>query len=661
MPKTRLLRQAISKHRADKLKHIYALLIANSGSSDDLKPVGEAIKRGKQFDDKIDAVRERWQAFRIRSEIYANNEYYKKYNLRWLLSRTIDTNLRRIEQSLLALDELHELAHNNELGKLNYHDAEETLLNIIDFSIRRIELKQSLLLLKYQGIARDRNSLIDLARSIRTMNKQIRSKINKFHYFDLDLPEHMHNVFKKFKIKKLRFDNVSKKLDIVSDTRRAAVSTYTTFSTIQTQYPYLINIAQTTSSVLSSIPILSSIGSIIPPLITTIKNWYQRRSNTRVAISLLMLGLAIGGAIVSGVVATAIAAAAVAAALVAAGIIYEHVVPYIQLIKKINHFQDERHAIFLKIREIDKIFIPSHVQKNPFDLSKMALLDTRDKHALIRMLEDYYTRHPDEYNPNDLIYTQGQINRGYPQDLTTNQFFMNALEGKKISNFNKNYDSTYGLKLLHFLRNAANDREQYLNDEIKALNKQRRINLASMVNACVSLTGAIMLCIPFPPVIIVGAVLIALSTLVAIGIKYRWHEKIANLFTRKQPQNGATIGAGVSPTSQLKSDLTAEKSERHTASVEKSVKKELYSSSSKSSSTPPSPKQVSTPTASSSTSATSERKKTTPSLRSTTSTIFTPQPTPDGPSSKSDSSEHIEEAAAKPTKSPSNSSSSKKE
>jgi hypothetical protein len=491
-------------------------------SKDSLTPPRSLLfYRDEALNDELNKLKERWKSVATRADIYVNVEIYKKFNQYWVNNAYVDKALYRINQCLEALNELHNVAGKIKLSAEDYKNIEETLLFIIEYKLKKIESKQLRQLYKRQEIKRNLKDLKLLDVSYANKSYRVRKNIKKYKLYkiqfddiqvdDKKAPSQIHKLFNHYKRERIDFQKYKRKFEVITDARQVATTSATTFNAIQDMYPSVVSLAQGTSAFLSSVPLIAAIASVIPPLIMTFNAWYKKQSRTKIALTAFSLCLAIAAVVLASVTTTVIIGAAVGTLLLGAGIFNQFAIPLIQKHRTIKIRQAEYDDIDSKISSLKRS-----------DLKRK--LDDRDKHALLRKLEDYYTAHPDEYleNKKDLLITKELIINSMTSDLIDNPVLKKALV--YIDGQNKKHDQP----LLAFLIQAAVERKQYLKIDLAILTAERRRLSFSLANATVSFIGAILILVPFPPVMIIGLILIGLSTVNAIAMKYGLYTKIIN-------------------------------------------------------------------------------------------------------------------------------------
>lgn len=217
-------------------------------------------------------------------------------------------------------------------------------------------------------------------------------------------------------------------------------------------------------------------------------------------------------------IAFPVAAAALTAVMVATTTITGNVMPFFKLGKQIKQREAEVKATEDRVESLIN-------SENASDIK----LNEREQHSLMSKLDKYASEN--RVNPDELIAAKSRIQSGDGQLIEKNQLLKNAL----------------GLNDKRDLRKALIDNNRNhlssLDTEIKNLRTERRSQGAQAINGLVTTVGAIMVAIPFPPVMIAGAAILITSSLVGIALKrdlFRkaWN-KIKSVFKSGDDKAGA--------------------------------------------------------------------------------------------------------------------------
>ena len=88
-----------------------------------------------------------------------------------------------------------------------------------------------------------------------------------------------------------------------------------------------------------------------------------------------------------------------------------------------------------------------------------------------------------------------------------------------------------GKDIKQFLIAENNKKIVYLRNHLTELQKTEKEKRILMINAAFAVTGLVLICIPTPPTIIIGSIMIIVTSIAGLGIKYSWGQKIAGLLS----------------------------------------------------------------------------------------------------------------------------------
>lgn len=81
-------------------------------------------------------------------------------------------------------------------------------------------------------------------------------------------------------------------------------------------------------------------------------------------------------------------------------------------------------------------------------------------------------------------------------------------------------------------------RKKDLKEDLADLAEKESLKRRKVINGVFAVAGAILICIPTPPTLLLGAALLLTTTLITVAIRFRWADKIKSLFVKKakEPQ-----------------------------------------------------------------------------------------------------------------------------
>jgi hypothetical protein len=199
------------------------------------------------------------------------------------------------------------------------------------------------------------------------------------------------------------------------------------------------------------------------------------------------------------------------------GVFREQIFPLIKINNEIKRRRNELFWMNDKIKALQDT-------SNP-----IAQLDEADKHALMKLIEDYLLLAKSITRKGELANLKVLIARGQVNLLLGNKLLNDALADKltKLQPARKTYS------IYDCLIDASNARSAFLNNKLTQLRKAQTKRTAFLVNSIISLCGAALLVVPFPPVMILGASILFVTTIVSLAIKYNWLGKFKAYISRK--------------------------------------------------------------------------------------------------------------------------------
>ncbi len=285
---------------------------------------------------------------------------------------------------------------------------------------------------------------------------------------------------------------------------------------------------------LQAIPIVGAGVTAVTSLIQFGQSFLQKRGVTDKVAKGIMVGVAVAATVLTAIFP--IAAAGIAAGMVASGAIMNHIKPYLEVRNQIKNRGADLEA--LKTRMVD------------LETKTDITLNKGEKEALIQRLHKNFIQDK-SIHLDDLNQAKKAIYQGNMTDILANDQVKNALK----------LTGTESIKSILTDHNKAS--QDNVSKDIVKLKKDRNEKLALSVNDVFTVAGAVMLAIPFPPVMIAGAALLVASSIAGIIIKYK--DEISHAFTKIKDGFKKLFGIGKND------DATAEDANKNENSLKNSA------------------------------------------------------------------------------------------
>jgi UPF0716 family protein affecting phage T7 exclusion len=342
-----------------------------------------------------------------------------------------------------------------------------------------------------------------------------------------------------FHERKIHFTKHFKRADKTSDSIAAVSAFNHLLGNIAKASTDLLNALSPVTSVLNAIPFINAAVSGITVLVLAAKMWWRNKGITKKTFAASLVLIVVGGIITMGL-GTA-AAAGVAVGLMLLGTVVKHIQPWIRMLSETRKKQNE-------LNEIDA------TQKD-LTLGELKIFGLREKQFLMVAIEQAWLK-GSLNNPSILNEIKKLINEGDFKTLTENQSIKEYI-----------LKDTH-LDLEDFIDKQMNIRRSNLKHEIDVLKEQEKSKRRYVVNGTLAVIGAILLCIPTPPTLIIGASILFTTAIVGACLNFQVGTKITNASKRWFPaksekvypeaENKITFNHGLEKVMSLKNAETEE-------------------------------------------------------------------------------------------------------
>lgn len=257
--------------------------------------------------------------------------------------------------------------------------------------------------------------------------------------------------------------------------------------------------ASALSSIAPYVPIIGASLTAASTLYDFTKSMVSRTGYSDRAQRAIMVGLSITALALTAVFPGA--ALAFTAAMIAAGAYMSYVKPYLELRTQEKSLVNALEG--LQERE-------EHIANNKHDL----VLTEVEKSALLSELTIHYSRNT-ELSLEDMSYARELIKSGDVAAVSNNYTLKNALGNRSVRDVMVGQCKQEQTDLSHNI------------EQVKV--QKKRMGLQS-INAIFTVLGASMIAVPIPPVMVAGIVILTVSTVVGLAIRYQ--DPIKKLFSR---------------------------------------------------------------------------------------------------------------------------------
>lgn len=474
---------------------------------------------------EIDEMILRWHQVHSRIVIYAEQKEYVKSN-QWLENdKNLRNHLRKIDDALIAIRFTAELSLDKSIKLQIMND----LARIIEIHLLKIEIMQ----LKHLEVDLKISRMSDIMTldmkyhsDMTALGKELRQKkLSK--KFDINSYPTIKKVFKQHERRPVRLKKHVERSRKVSDVTMIVNAGYSLLTSIQNILPSLANALRGLGSMLAAIPLVAAFAAAAPILLGAAKSWINNQAPVRKGISTGLALIVIGGIVASGLAPAA--ALGIICAMTGIGVISGMVLPRIMIGRKINTKKKEL-ALIEKRENKLRYTLDQHAQK--------LNLEVYEQNAIMKKLEEYIIKHADIYiAPQEIQAARNAIVNGTIKSVSENILITKAI----YDNVNDAEDRT----MKHQLIVIAEERTKALTAEMQMLNKVKNRMTATVVAGTVGFIGAVLICIPIPPVMILGAALIAASSIAGPIIKYnligRAINAISSLVQKKSKEEKSVL------------------------------------------------------------------------------------------------------------------------
>ena len=468
----------------------------------------------------IEKLRLRWLHWVERFGVYdhINKKRYVGF-FAWQQDKKL---INQEEKFLAALNALFELKHQSTNDFPNKDEIINTISSLAETDLHKLELRQSRKLKKIQNLAR--GDLKKEMEAFRDKRSKLVDEVRNKNYSQ-QIPEDQHLIFTqtllKYHEQKFRWSKFIENAEHVSAGAKATKLGNFAFyvvnffpNMLHTVAPPLITLGHSISTFLNGIPIVANIVSAIPIVFAAIKSWFKNKSTTKKVINSIAAGLAIAGIVAASVflgLGLLTLGGFVGAGLAIVGFVALQLIPWARSMYKLVQARIEREKTIERMQ---------FLQDKP-----LVSLTEAEKDILLKRIEDAWIHNEFGIKTSmdsqvidaakELIADGTDINK-----LKANLLIQRILENKTP------------LRLEQFLLDEHEQKKVYLTEHIKELKIVEREKAIGMSTSLLAVIGAVLICIPTPPTMIIGSALLLGTAIVGFGIKYKWGEKIANLFNR---------------------------------------------------------------------------------------------------------------------------------
>jgi len=481
-------------------------------------PSKQPVKHQKTPKERVEKLQHRWSDWVQRFGIYRGlSETKYKGLFSWQNDKKLNAQEEKLIESINALNELYQ--NKSTIPKELFPSMETTVLDMITVELNKLEIAQFRKLEKIQELGREKLQKKMLQNQ--DLKVELREKLDKKNFSQYfkeneQLP-YLKALFKHHESKFHFTKHIDKAEDIGAgmNLMMAIRSLFNVINYIPTLLSDLTNTLVQMSAVaataFSSIPIVGNIITSIPTLFKTVKTFIQNKSPFKktvytigaiVAIASIVTGivfLGIGLATIGGLIALGLSVVGYAATTY---------VPWIRSLLKATHTQNEIDLLAERINVLkDKV-----ANQQP-----LTELTSGERDILLKKLEDMrinkelIAKDTDFDNLMKFISKETDLSQ-----LKQNPIMQQILNPQDPISLEKLLLKESETKLTHLQEKLA---------KLWSIEKEDRY---SMINGGVSIIGLALLCIPTPPTMIIGFALLCITTLVGVGLKYHWGDKLMN-------------------------------------------------------------------------------------------------------------------------------------
>jgi VIT1/CCC1 family predicted Fe2+/Mn2+ transporter len=437
----------------------------------------------------------RWEKMCARLALYGNEtseEYEQLVSWKDKPGETfIERKLTNVQNALMAVRELDHL----NLDIDSKAKIKTILMQYIDVQLNRLEHYQINQLAEIQTLSR-KGEIKALNKEYEESRKNIDEEVNE---------KKLKALFKK--IEDLPQDqttnlrSVANKLNSISIIWKKHLKRIGILHDVVSPLGSVSSLVRTTGIVLpralAAIPVVNALTVSIPLILKAIRTWTSKQSRTTKAWAAVGAVLVTGSLVAAGLVP--IAAASIVAGLVGVGVYKLHYEPW-------------RKTLDLKNQKKSQIF---ELNKVPEDSS---ILTQFEKNCLLNNLEAYVlTQTNDEGIGRKAKAAFKLIVAGKRDAVSNNELIIAMLKGTEFKRYLDNQKQTH---------------TDQLNKEIKALETKESRQYKQVNNGIVAFVGALLMAVPFPPTMILGAAMLVGTTFTGLGMEYSVIDKMKSGFRK---------------------------------------------------------------------------------------------------------------------------------
>lgn len=256
-----------------------------------------------------------------------------------------------------------------------------------------------------------------------------------------------------------------------------------------------MHVLHSVASVLSTVPIVSSIISGSAMVIGAIQAWQKNKSTQKKAFATIMAVIGIG-AIISVGLAT-VATGGIVAGLITLGVVQNQIRPWwkeVTAIRELNKRSNESKERIVKLRGEAPIIDLTL-------LEKQVILQDLEKRYLDANSETISTL--DAIKAEVIAGNLKSIQENYP-DITMSDFLISINEKQLLKT----------------------------GSDLEVIRENEREKRYVMLNGLLAITGAILICIPTPPTIFLGASLLLLNSVIDIGMRFHVVDRVKSWWNK---------------------------------------------------------------------------------------------------------------------------------
>jgi|GEM_PF-6149329 len=410
-------------------------------------------------------------------------------------------------KTLIALEELEKAKQQNINPDQQplYDEMHEAALIVMETQLLQLEMTQLHLLEKAQNFKRRLNgvSATDMQHRLKELRHLIKDRIehrkDRFSKHAASYTLNNAAAFFKSHESRFRFTAHFRRTEKTADTVNAINASHGFLGHIGNVSAALMSGLSAISALMQAIPFISAFFTIIPLTINAIKMWAKNKSTTKKVSATFIIAALITGLILAGI--GTVTAAALAVVVIAASTYIKHIHPWIKFLLKINRHKKE-------LARLETV-------KTELENDRLDKLSPNEQRLLMLKVEEAWVNHriPDD----GVAFLKSQIETESIASLSDNPSITKLLNGQSVKDY---------------LINSIDNQRADIEADIVLLRERERAKRIKVANGILAVTGAILICIPTPPTIIIGASLLFISAIIGICVAFNVGTKIKNLTQR---------------------------------------------------------------------------------------------------------------------------------